>query len=151
LSGTLRANALVAISRLPGREGFDAAVDAFSRVNPRPGSDPDVEQAWRRFVGDRNRFWQVEQFIQVTHNADDQKRVLAYAVLVQLNRGARRAGVVQAGGAAGGQFAALRQQVTTAIDDGWTDPARAASLVRAIRIMRLEADYAEQIKAHPGV
>jgi hypothetical protein len=149
MSGKVRINALVAISRLPGRDGLDAAVEAFSRVNPRDGADPDVEQAWRRYVGDRSRFMQAEQFIELTHNADEQKRVLAFAVLAQLNRGARRAGVVQAGGAAGGPFAALRQQVTAAIEDGWTDPARASSLARAIRIMRLDADYADQLKTHP--
>ncbi|MFL5608348.1 MAG: heme-binding domain-containing protein [Gemmatimonadaceae bacterium] len=152
LSGTVRSTALVAISRLPERAGFDAAVEAFSRVNPVPGSNPDVEQAWRRYVGDRSRFQNFDDFIALTHDADPQKRVLAYAVLVQLNRaaGRRPAGVVQAGGAAGGPFAVMRQKLVTTIDESWTDPARAASLARAIRIMRLDADYAEQLKAHPA-
>jgi hypothetical protein len=162
LSGTVRSNALVAISRLPGKDGFEAAAEAFSRANPRAGADPDVEQAWRRYVGDRSRFQQLDQFIELTHSPDEQKRVLAYAVLVQMNRaaGRRPAAVVQAGGTASpaataapsanaGPFAALRQKAVTAIDEGWTDPARTASLVRAIRIMRLDADYADQLKAHP--
>jgi hypothetical protein len=144
LTGAVRGKALGALSKQPGKEGFDAAVDVFSRVNPTPAMDPEVEQAWRRYVGDRGHFGQVDDYIALSHDADPQKRVLAYAVLVQLNRVAARSGMANAG-----PFAALRQKAVGAIEEGWTDPARAQSLARAVRIMRLEADYAEQLKAHP--
>lgn len=144
LSGAVRSKAFAGLGKLPGKEGFDAAVEAFSRVNPTPGMDAEVEQAWRRYVGDRSHFMQMDDFVTLSRDSDPQKRVLAYAVLVQLNRAAARSGA-----SSSGPFAALRQKAVGAIDEGWTDPVRAQSLARAVRIMRLEADYAEQLKTHP--
>ena len=140
LRGVTRANAITAATRLTGAAGFDAAVTVMSRANPTPQSDPDVEQAWRRYVGDRARNQQADQFIEVTKSPDDSKRVLAFAVLAQLNRAGGR-------GRGGGNPEA-RAKITAAIDGGWADPVGAPSLVKAITIMKMESMYAEQLRQY---
>ena len=140
LSGATRAAALNAVARLTGATSLPAAVEVFSKSNPTPGTDPLVEQAWRRYVGDRMRFQQVDQFIELAHSDDAERRVLAYAVLVQLNRaGARRPGAPAP--AAGTPMA----KVPAAIDAAWSNPTGAASLVRAITIMKVQAAYADKL------
>ena len=141
LPGATRAAALAAAARLTGASSFPAAIEAFSRSNPTLGTDPLVEQAWRRYVGDRTRFQQVDQFIELAHSDDSERRVLAYAVLVQLNRaGGRRPGApAPAVGAPVGK-------VPAAIEAAWSTPTAAASLVRAITIMKVQAAYADKLK-----
>jgi hypothetical protein len=107
----------------------------MSQANPATGVSPDVETAWRRYVGDRARGQQVDQFIELSHSGDDNKRVLAFAVLAQLNRAAR----------GGRGNPAMVQKITTAIDAGWADPSAAKSLVRAIAIMKLESAYTDKL------
>ena len=143
LSGTARGNALTAIARLTGPASFNAAVEAFSRANPAPGVDPAVEQAWRRYVGDRNRVGQIDDFIALAKNSDPEQRVLAFSVLAQLQRLARGRNNMLAT-----MFAAPLAKIATTIDNAWTDPAVAPNLVRAITIMKLEANYSDQLKAY---
>jgi hypothetical protein len=135
LPGPTRAMALASVARLSGPNDFQTVVDVVSQVNPADGGNADVEAAWRRFVGDRARGQQVDQFIELARSGDDNKRVLAFAVLAQLNRAAR----------GGRGNPAMVQKITTAIDAGWADPASAKSLVRAIAIMKLESAYTDKL------
>ena len=156
LRGVTRGRALTAVGRLGGPGNFDGAAEALARANPTAGSDPDVEQAWRRFVGDRARNQQADQFIDLTRSTDDGTRVLAFAVLAQLTRaGGRGRGAVQGptpgmpgGGGPGGPNNPTTRKITDVIEAAWADPLRAASLVKAITIMRLESAYAEQLKQY---
>jgi len=143
MSGAARANALTAIARLTGPTSVATAVDVFSRVNPAPGTDPAVEQAWRRYVGDRMQIQHIDEFVELSHSADAERRVLAFSVLAQLQRAARGRGNMMAT-----TFAAPLAKVSTTIDHAWTDSAAAPTLVRAITIMKLEANYADQLKAY---
>ncbi|MEO8337465.1 MAG: HEAT repeat domain-containing protein, partial [bacterium] len=136
LAGATRAKAVESVARLTAPGDFLTVVDVLSQVNPAAGSNPEVEAAWRRYVGDRVRGRQVDEFIELSRNADDGKRVLAFAVLAQLNRAAR-------GGR--GVNPATLQSVTTAIDAGWADPSSARSLARAIAIMKLESAYTDKL------
>ncbi|MEO5814186.1 MAG: heme-binding domain-containing protein [Gemmatimonadaceae bacterium] len=139
LAGATRAKAVASVARLTAPGDFPVVVDVMSQVNPVAGSNPEVEAAWRRYVGDRARGQQLDQFIELSHSADDDKRVLAFAVLAQMNRAAR--------GGRGGNPAAV-QKLTTAIDAGWADPSSARSLVRAIAIMKLESAYTDKLAEH---
>ncbi len=143
VSGAARGSALTAIARLTGPAAFSTATETFSRVNPAPGTDPAVEQAWRRYVGDRTRIGQVDDFLALAKSSDPEQRVLAFSVLAQLQRAARGRNSALAT-----QFAAPLAKVATAIDNGWSDPAVAPNLVRAITIMKLEANYPDQLKAY---
>jgi hypothetical protein len=42
----------------------------------------------------------------------------------------------------------VRNAVQPVLSSAWSDPAAAASLVQAIRIMRVDAQYADQLKAY---
>ncbi|CAN5176256.1 hypothetical protein BH09GEM1_BH09GEM1_40640 [soil metagenome] len=143
LSGAARANALTAIGRLPTPKGLVAAAETFAHVNPAPGADPAVEQAWRRYVGDRNRIGQVDQFVELAHGRDAEQRVLAFSVLTQLQRVTRGRNNMMAA-----MFAGPLAKVATTVDNAWTDPVAGPSLVNAIIIMKLETNYAEQLKAY---
>lgn len=142
LPGATRARAIASFGRLVDPTDFQVVVDVLSQVNPTSGSNSDVEQAWRRYVGERARNQQVDQFIELARSGDDDKRVLAFAVLAQLNRSSGRAG----GG--GGANQTNRPKITAAIAAGWSNPPSAKSLARAIAIMKLEAAYAEQLKEY---
>ena len=142
LPGATRARAIASFGRLMDPTDFQGVVDVLSQVAPTSGSNPDVEQAWRRYIGDRARNQQVDPFIALARSGDDDKRVLAFAVLAQLNRAGARAGAAGFGGA----NQANRQRIAAAINAGWSDPASAKSLARAIVIMKLEAAYADQLK-----
>ncbi|MDQ2666602.1 MAG: HEAT repeat domain-containing protein [Gemmatimonadota bacterium] len=143
LSGAARANALTAIARMTGPAAFTTAAETFARVNPAPGSDPAVEQAWRRFVGDRMQIQHVDDFIALAKGNDPEQRVLGFSVLAQLQRSTRGRNNTLAT-----MFAAPLAKVTATIDNAWTDAAAAPTLVRAITIMKLEANYADQLKAY---
>ena len=116
-------------------------VDVLAQVNPADAGNAEVEQAWRRYVGDRARSQQIDPFIELTRSRDDARRVLAFAVLAQLNRAGGRPG-----GQGGGANQANRRKVTGAINAGWSDPASARSVARAIAIMKLEAAYVDELK-----
>ena len=107
----------------------------MSQANPAEGMNPEVEAAWRKYVGDRARGQQVDQFIELSRSSDDNKRVLGFAVLAQLNRAAR----------GGRGNPAADAKITTAIDAGWTTPTAAKSLARAITIMKLEGSYTDKL------
>jgi hypothetical protein len=94
-----------------------------------------VELAWRRFVGARERTWQLEKFAALAHSDDPAQRVLGYAVLVQSVRNPRFTPET------------VRTFVRPVLDAAWADPAAAPSLVQAIHIMRLDTQYTEQLKA----
>jgi hypothetical protein len=97
-----------------------------------------VEAAWRRYVGDRQRTQQLDYFVNLARTGDPAQRTLAYAVLVQAVRNPRAP-------------QAIRDQVTPVITAAWTDPAAARSLVDAITIMRVESQYAEQLRAYTAM
>src|SRR5690606_22234494 len=94
----------------------------------------DVVSAWRRFVGDRRRFGELDYFEKLARTGTPNERVLGYSVLVQINR-------------AGRVPPAIKERVGTSIEAGWSDPAAAPSLARAVQIMGVESQYAEQMKS----
>ena len=143
LSGAARANALKAIARLTTPAGMAAAAETYAKVNPAPGGDPAVEAAWRAYVGDRSRIGQVDQFVEMTRSSDANQRVLAFSVLTQLQRVTRGRNNMMAS-----MFAGPLAKVATAVDNAWSDAAAGPSLVSAIAIMKLEANYADQLKAY---
>jgi hypothetical protein len=143
LSGAARANALKAIARLTTPAALSAATDVYARVNPASGADPAVEQAWRSYVGDRTRIGQVDQFVALARGSDAEQRVLAFSVLTQLQRSTRGRNNQMAT-----MFAAPLAKAGAAIDSAFNDPTTGPTLVRAIAIMKLEANYADQLKAY---
>jgi hypothetical protein len=141
LDPSIRASLLTSIGQASGEAALATAVDVFSSVNPAAtapaagvAASP-VEAAWRRFVGDRRRTGELDYFINVAKSGQPPQRTLAYAVLVQSVRTPRTPPPV-------------RDKVTPVIDAAWPDASSAPSLVEAIAIMRLEAQYAEQLAAH---
>ena len=158
LDPAVRAALLSAIAQAPGQPSLDVAAELFGRLNPTAGvpaaatpsavasasparaagaaagTDP-VETAWRRFVGDRRRMGELDYFITMAKTAPPANRVLAYAVLVQSIRGPRTPPQV-------------REKVTPVLEAAWSDPASAPSLVQAIGIMRLDAQYAERLATY---
>ena len=167
LDPAIRGSLLTAISQAPGQLALDMASEVFSRLNPVPGlpaaatatsaasaaptppagatasgraaangmasADP-VETAWRRYVGDRRRMSELDYFITMSKTAQPSQRVLAFAVLVQSIRAPRTP-------------PAVREKVTPVLDAAWADAASAPSLVQAIVLMRLEAQYTDRIAA----
>ena len=103
---------------------------------PAPVMTNPVELAWRRFVGARERTWQLEKFSALAHSEDPAQRVLGYAVLVQSVRNPRFTP----------EF--VSNFVKPVLDAAWSDPTAAASLIQAIRIMRVDTQYAEQLRVH---
>jgi hypothetical protein len=163
LDGAVRAKLLNAFSQMPGDAGRDAATAIFAQLTPRvntpvagaaptpagapsagapgaPGAggasgDP-IEAAWRRWVGDRQRFAQIDYFVDLAkRSADPAQRTLAYAVLLQSVRTQRTP-------------QAIRDKVTPVLQAAWSDAAAAPRLVDAITLMRVESQYAEQLKAY---
>ena len=168
LDPAIRASLLSAIAQAPGQSALDMASEVFSRLNPVPGlpaaatataaasaaptppagatasgraaangmgsADP-VETAWRRYVGDRRRMGELDYFITMSKTAQPSQRVLAFAVLVQSIRAPRTP-------------PAVREKVTPVLEAAWADPSSAPSLVQAIVLMRLEAQYTDKIAAY---
>ena len=118
----------------PARAALTAAAGAVAGP-PTPAAANPVDIAWRRFVGARERTFQLEKFIALTHSDDPAQRRLGYAVLVQSVRNPRWTP----------EF--VMNAVRPVLAAAWSDPAASASLVQAIRIMRVDAQYADQLKA----
>ena len=139
LDAEVRSQLLTSVARIPAEQGLDLAIELFAGVNPDgPSAAPDpVEMAWRRFVGDRQRVQQIDRFIALAGSGSEAERTLAYAVLAQSIRSNRTP-------------AAVREKVEPVIAAGWADPAAAPRLMEAVTIMRLEEQYAEQMKAYAG-
>jgi hypothetical protein len=156
LDARIRAPLLSSIGQAQGQAALATAVDVFSTLNPTPtpvtpaGTAPTVasgggggagatadpvEAAWRRFVGDRRRTGELDYFINVAKSGQPAQRTLAYAVLVQSVRTPRTPPPV-------------RDKVVPVIEAAWADAASTPSLVQAIGIMRVEAQYTEQLAAH---
>ena len=162
LTAETRGQVLAAVGRISGDNGLAAATTIFARVNPAaptatsiaapPATAPSapaagaapptptvmnpVELSWRRFVGARERTWQLDKFVALAHGNDAAQRVLGYAVLVQSVRNPRFTPET------------VRTFVKPVLDAAWTDPTAAQSLVQAIHIMRVDSQYAELLKAH---
>jgi hypothetical protein len=150
LPAEVRARVLNAVAATPGAPGH--AVEIVALLNPTvpklggdaattaaaagTTSDP-VELAWRRFVGARDRNQQIEFFAELTTGNDPAQRTLAFAVLAQLARNPRSPQTV-------------RDRVQSVFATAWSNPVVARNLADAIRIMRLENQYAEQLKALPN-
>ena len=160
LTAETRGQVLAAVGRISGEQGLTTATTIFARVNPAvpapvaaapaptsaaPGATPagptaqvmpnPVELAWRRFVGARERTWQLEKFAALAHSDDPAQRVLGYSVLVGSVRNPRYTP----------EF--VSNFVKPVLQAAWSDPTAAASLVQAIHIMRVDTQYADQIKA----
>jgi putative membrane-bound dehydrogenase-like protein len=155
----LRGSLLSAIAQTPGQSALDVAAEVFGRLNPVPGmpaaatpaaaaaASPTppagasaagvnpIETAWRRFVGDRRRATELDYFIQMARTAQPSQRTLAYAVLVQSIRTPRTP-------------PQIREKVAPVINAAWSDPGSAPSLVQAISLMHLEAQYADKLAAY---
>jgi len=141
----VRAQVLNAVAATPGTPAN--AVGIVALVNPAvpksaegavpasaaPAGDP-IELAWRRFVGARDRSQQIDFFADLAASNDAAQRTLAFAVLVQASRNPRAQ-------------QSVRDQVQRVLATAWSNPVVARNLADAIRIMRLENQYAEQLKA----
>jgi hypothetical protein len=154
LAAATRARLLTALAAMTGDAGRDATTEIFARLAPRPGAsgaapaaappgapgataagDP-IEAAWRSWVGQRQRAGQLDYFVELARSAKEPaQRTLAYAVLLQTARNQRAP-------------AAIREKVVPVIDAAWSDASAAPSLVDAIRIMRVESQYAQQLEAY---
>lgn len=150
LDSRARGSLLTSLGQASGPTALATAVEVFSSLNPAalPATasatpptagagatgDP-VEAAWRRFVGDRRRLAELDYFIPLATTAQPAPRTLAFAVLLQSIRGQRTP-------------PQIRDRVAPVIDAAWGDAASAPSLVQAISIMRLEAQYAEKLAAY---
>jgi hypothetical protein len=135
LDADVRAQLLGLAGRLPGRPGLEVAVDLFARVNADSGTAEPIDMAWRRFVGDRRRQQELDYFIELSRADDADRRTLGFSVLLQLVRGNRVSQNVRA-------------RVAPVIDSTWNERARAAQLVRAITIMRVESQYQERLDVY---
>jgi hypothetical protein len=133
-----RAKLLTALAQMPGDDGRNEATAIFARLTPRAGAttstDP-IEAAWRRWVGERLRFGQLDYFLDLARSGDPSQRTLAYAVLLQAVRSQRAP-------------AEVREKVAPVLDAAWADAALAPRLVDAIQIMRVESQYAPQLQAY---
>ena len=138
LPAEVRAQLVNGIAATGGAPG--PAVEIISLVNPavpKPGEPASVDPldvAWRRFVGARERNQQIDWFADAATSTDAAQRTLAFAVLVQAVRNPRAA-------------SAVRETVQRVLAAAWGNPASARNLADAIRIMRVESQYAEQLKA----
>lgn len=143
LSDSVRGLLVTSIVSKPGPP--DEAAKLLSQLNPVPaasaadGGPPagPVETAWRRYVGERNRSDDLEFLAKLAKSADSSSRTFAYAVLLQTIRSPRAE-------------ASTREFVQPIIAAGFKNASSAPSLVRAVRIMRLENQYAEQLKGIPN-
>lgn len=140
VSEDARGKLLTMVAALPAREGLRASMELLSSVTPSSapavaGTTPGpVEAAWRRFVGDRRRLQELDQFIDYTHSTIADQRVLGFAVLLQSVRGNRAA-------------PAVNEKVQPVLALAWTSRAASADLARAVAIMRLDAAYTQQLEA----
>ena len=141
----VRAQVLNAVAATPGTPAN--AVEIVALVNPAVPKSADgavpanaatagdpIELAWRRFVGARDRSQQIDFFADLAASNDAAQRTLAFAVLVQASRNPRAQ-------------PSVRDQVQRVLATAWSNPVAARNLADAIRIMRLENQYAEQLKA----
>lgn len=148
VSDSVRGLLITALVMKPGDPDEPAAL--LAQVNPVPtanAADADatgtdatpsaVETAWRRYVGARERNGQLDYFITLSKSENADSRTLAFAILLQSVRSPRAE-------------AATRRTVEPVIAAGFANAAVAPSLARAVRIMRLEKQYADQLKALPN-
>jgi hypothetical protein len=135
LDAEIRGRLLNAVAQMPDSSGRTAAVDLFVRVAPGPGTPSAVESAWRRYVGDRRRIQELDSWLQLARKGDPAERTLAFSVLVQSVRASR---VPQS----------IRDRVRPVVDTSWSDPAAAPSLAQAVRVMKLESQYADRLAAY---
>jgi hypothetical protein len=131
----VREQVLNGLALVPGVDGTQVAAPIFAQLNPAGGGeDTPVDAAWRRWVGNNRRGQELDYFVELARSPRAPERTLAYAVLLQRLRGNN----VQP---------AVRERVAPILDSAWTTPATVADVARAVRIMRLEADYAAKLQA----
>lgn len=129
-----RAKLLGMVATLTGRANTTAATHAFASATPTDGqaTGTAVETAWRRYVGDRRRIAELDNFIALTRGAEPQERALGFAVLLQSVRGNRVAPEVSS-------------KVQPVLAAAWISREASNDLVRAVRVMRVEAQYTDQL------
>jgi putative membrane-bound dehydrogenase-like protein len=148
LPADVRARVLNAVASTPGAPGRAAELvalmnptvpelgDGATRAGASATSDP-IELTWRRFVGARERNQEIDFFADLAATSDPAQRTLAFAVLAQAARNPRSP-------------QGVRERVHSVFTEAWKNPVAARSLAEAIRIMRLENQYAEQLKSVPN-
>ncbi len=140
LPDTLRGQLLTAVAARPGAPAD--AVALLALVNPEPAppagaaAASQMEAAWRRYIGARERNAQLDDFVGLTRTGTAAQRTLAYAVLLQAVRNPRAQ-------------AAVREKVQPVLSAAFADSTSGPLAARAVRIMKLDAQYAEQLKAFP--
>ena len=138
LSDSVRGLLVTAIAAKPGDPRDATELLAVLNPSPVPAATPgSVEAAWRRFVGARERGGQLDYFVGLTKTGDAAQKTLAYAILLQQVRNPRAQ-------------QAVRDRVQPVLTAGWADAATAPHLARAVRIMKLDTQYAEQLKGVPN-
>lgn len=133
---TARGKLLTMIATLTGRAGIASAIQAFSKATPANGdaTGTSVETAWRRYVGDRRRQQELDTFVGLTGSGNADERTLGFAVLLQSVRGNRVAPEISS-------------KVQPVLAAAWQSRAVSSDLARAVHVMRLDAQYTEQLAA----
>lgn len=133
-----RAALVAKVTAMSGRPGLDASTSLLANFTPTitPAGTPPgaLDGAWRRYVGDRRRTTELDYFIELSRAAKPDARVLGFAVLLQAVRGNRAP-------------AAITDKVQPVLTAAWKSVAASTDLARAVRIMRLESAYTEQLDA----
>jgi putative membrane-bound dehydrogenase-like protein len=145
----VRAVALAALTGASDARALDRSIDAFATVDAGSGLNPDLDRAWRQFVGAPAHAQNLAAFRALTTSSERARQVLGYAVLLQLAAepsGAARGGRGGRGGR-GQNAAALeaaRVEARSAIDAAWSSPSVAA-LLRAIGLTQATG-YGDRIQ-----
>jgi putative membrane-bound dehydrogenase-like protein len=135
LDAEVRGRLLSSVAQMTDSSARTVAPALFVRVMPGPGTPTAVETAWRRYVGDRRRMQEIDQWIQMAQTGEPHERTLAFSVLVQSVRTPRTPPVI-------------RDKVKPVLDAAWSDPVAAPSLAQAVRVMKTESQYADRLAAY---
>ena len=135
LDAEIRGRLLNSVAQMSDSSARATSTELFVRTVPGPATPAPVEAAWRRYVGDRRRGAELDQWVRLAQTGDPAQRTLAFSVLAQGIRGQRVP-------------PAIRNRVVPVIDAAWFDAAATPSLVQAIRVMKLESQYANHLTAY---
>ena len=129
-----RATALTALATATGNGSLDRAIDGFASLNvAAPGLAPELDRAWRQYVGSPALVPHIDRFRQLTQAPEAPRQILGYAVLVQLAADPVAAAGRGGRGGRGGQAAIETARATARkeIEAAWQGP-NVPSLLRAI-------------------
>lgn len=136
IGDSARAKLVTMVAALTGRGSTGSATPVIAMTTPISGeaTGTAVESAWRRYVGDRRRLQELDAFKELTSSDNANERTLGFAVLLQAVRGNRVAPEVSS-------------KVQPVLAAAWQSHAVSADLARAVHVMRLDAQYTEQLAA----